>query len=403
MNSSEIVPILPGATIGILGGGQLGRMLAVVAKRMGYAVCVYSDVKGFLPKGESPPRIESSLAIECPAAQVADHLFCGDYTDEALLKSFCEVCDVITYEFENIPASTCHFLLEHVPVRPHPRAIFVAQNRARERELLERASVPVAPFHVLETEEDLITVPESFIFPAIVKTAELGYDGKGQAQASNLKELQEKWCQLGKVPCIVEEKLSFEKEFSIVIARSASGDSCCYGPIVNEHVNHILDCSTCPGDLPSQSIQQGKKYAENIANALEIEGVITIEFFLMPNGNVIANEIAPRPHNSGHLTIEAFVTSQFEQQLRGICGLPLGSSEQRSPVAMVNLLGELWKDEPPLLSPLNPLFSSPDAHLHLYGKPEARPGRKMGHLTVLDTTVENARTRALELRAQLAK
>ncbi|MCB0328802.1 MAG: 5-(carboxyamino)imidazole ribonucleotide synthase [Bdellovibrionales bacterium] len=375
---TSIKPVLPGSTVGILGSGQLGRMLAFVAKRMGYTVVVFSDQQ------------------DSPAGQVADLELVGSYNDEALLRKFGEACDVITYEFENIPSNSCRILEEFAPVRPNPEAIFLTQNRARERELLTGLGIPVAPYHHIAEEKDIASLPADFTFPAILKAASFGYDGKGQQAVSSRADLDESWNALGQVECVLEERLQFAKEFSIVVARAVDGSIVTYGPIENHHEKHILDLSFYPSEIAAEVSELASDYAKQIAEKLGVLGVITIEFFLMKNNSPIVNEIAPRPHNSGHLTIEGFRASQFEQQLRGVCGLPLGSVESLTPVAMVNLLGELWNDDGDLTTAH--VFQHPKAFLHLYGKTEPRSGRKMGHLTVVASDLTEAKSTALQLR-----
>jgi len=378
--------ILPGATIGIVGSGQLGRMAAFAAKRMGYRVCVYSPTP------------------DSPTGQVVDREFVGEYDDKDRLSDFRAECDVITYEFENIPVDTFYFLEEAVPVFPPPKAIFLTQNRLRERALLSDLGVPIAPYAELSSMEDLTKIAErnsssTFEFPAILKTADFGYDGKGQASIARVEELHSAWHSLSQQPCLLEEKISFVSEFSVVVARGGNGEICTYGPIENQHVNHILDLSFFPSAVPDSSAEEAVQYSRSIADELGVVGVITIEFFLLHDGKVLVNEIAPRPHNSGHLTIEGFQTSQFEQQIRAICGMPLGAVEPLGSVAMVNLLGDLWEECPYL--DISSIAKDSSAHLHLYGKPEPREGRKMGHVTVLGADLSSVCKKARTLRKEL--
>lgn len=378
--------ILPGATIGIVGSGQLGRMAALVAKRMGYRVCVYS------PTADSP------------TGQVVDKEFVGSYEDREQLALFRAECDVITYEFENIPVETFHFLQEQVPVHPTPDAIYATQNRLRERELLSELEIPVAPYAALSSAEELECLLQSeqstpLRFPAVLKTASFGYDGKGQVKVQSQEELSAAWESLAQQPCLLEERISFVSEFSVIVARGGDGELRTYGPIENEHVNHILDRSFFPSHVPEASGEKAVQYAQAIAEKLGVIGVIAVEFFLLKDGGVLVNEIAPRPHNSGHLTIEGFATSQFEQQIRAICGMPLGSVGLVQPVAMVNLLGDVWAEKPYL--DISAVVQEPRAFLHLYGKPEARIGRKMGHVTVLGESVSDACEKAAKVRQGL--
>jgi len=374
--------LLPGSTIGILGGGQLGRMLSLVAKRLGYTTVVFTERE------------------DSPAGQVSDHCILGDLSDQKALKELGVIADVITYETENIPIDSCRYLQQFAPVRPDPDAIYHTQHRARERQLLNSLGIPVAPYHLIKEPGDVATLPADFVFPAILKTASFGYDGRGQVQVASSEQLKSSWQSLGSVECILEEKISFIKEFSVIIVGSAAEKELLhYGPIENHHSRHILDISTYPAEIPEDSARQALEYTTSIGKSFKLEGVVTVEFFLTANGSVMVNEIAPRPHNSGHLTIEGFATSQFEQQLRGICGLPLGSNQALCAAAMVNLLGELWRDD---AEPhFEKAFSQSNTFLHLYGKQEARPKRKMGHITVTEQELSRAREKALALRASL--
>lgn len=378
--------ILPGATIGIVGSGQLGRMAALVAKRMGYRVCVYS------PTADSP------------TGQVVDKEFVGAYDDWEQLAQFRAECDVITYEFENIPVETFHFLEENVPVHPTPDAIYATQNRLRERELLSELEIPVATYAPLTSAEELKDLLQSdqsasLQFPAVLKTASFGYDGKGQVKVQSRAELETAWDSLAQQPCLLEERISFVSEFSVIVARGGDRELRTYGPIENEHVNHILDRSFFPAHVSEASGEKAVQYAQAIAEKLGVIGVIAVEFFLLKDGGVLVNEIAPRPHNSGHLTIEGFATSQFEQQIRAICGMPLGSAALVQPVVMVNLLGDVWEGNPYL--DISSVVQEQSAFLHLYGKPEPRIGRKMGHVTVLGANVLEAAEKAAGVRRGL--
>ncbi|MCB0320131.1 MAG: 5-(carboxyamino)imidazole ribonucleotide synthase [Bdellovibrionales bacterium] len=364
--------ILPGTgTIGILGGGQLGRMSAMVAKRLGYKVVIFSDV------------------ANSPAGQVSDREIVGDYTDEHLLQQFSSEVDVVTYEFENIPLQAIQNLEANgATVRPNSNSIAASQNRIAERRLLSNLQIPTAPFAILQKE-----MPQTLDMkmPAIIKTAESGYDGKGQRSINSLQELHEAWHEFGGVDCIIEERISFVKEFSIILARSCTGETRHYGPIENIHKNHILNRSMYPAEIPKKSAEDAISAAQTVAHSLNFIGVLAVEFFLQTDGTVLVNELAPRPHNSGHLTIEGFVTSQFEQHIRSVCGLPLGSVECTAPSIMINLLGDLWKNGTP---PFERILNHPNTNLHLYGKPTPRPGRKMGHITISLPSLNEARTTA---------
>ena len=385
MNSSFAKPIktlLPQNTIlGILGGGQLGRMLTFVAKRYGYKVSILSDKEN------------------SPAGQVADREFVGDYQDTALLTAFGKEVDVVTYEFENIPLFTCEFLEQFCEVHPNKNLLSKCQNRLRERELLTSLDIPVAHHQEISAEKN--DIKENFPFPAILKTASSGYDGKGQRVVPSQDKFNAAWKELKNSDCILEEKISFSKEFSIIISQDKFKNSHTFGPIENTHENHILSVSRYPGDIPEESIRSAKKHLTEIAKSIELVGVLTAEFFLLKNGEVIVNELAPRPHNSGHLTIEACHISQFEAQLRAVCGLPLlpfvkkentsaqnsnNSSRQYSHqyshrhAAMLNLIGEKVYSN---AIPYSEILQLEQTSLHLYGKEHALKGRKMGHITTL--------------------
>lgn len=370
---------LPNATLGILGSGQLGRMLAHVAKRTGYRVHVFS------PEADSP------------AGQVADQETVAPYTDDAALTQFARQVDVVTLEFENIPTAAIDLVAQHVAVHPSARVLHVAQHRAREKTFLQDNGFPVTPFAVIENEADLAVALANLGTPAILKTAGFGYDGKGQRRVHSLAEAQTAFRELGSA-CVLEALVTFAKEISVVAARNLQGETVSYEAIENEHVQHILDLSFVPAAISAEQQHEAQTLAENILTALDVVGVMCVEFFLTTAGDLLVNELAPRPHNSGHLTVEAAVTSQFEQQLRAVCGLPLGVTRFHHAAAMVNLLGDIWAQaEPDWAAAL----ALPAVYLHLYGKAAARPGRKMGHVTALAATATEARAKALEARARL--
>jgi len=385
-------PLLPPATIGILGSGQLGRMLALAARQMGYRVHVFS-----------PDR-------HSPTGQIADREFVAAYDDLDAVRQFAQSVDVVTYEFENVPAETAVTCQEFAPLHPGPQALHVAQNRLREKEFMVRHGLPVAPFVAVGSLASLLVGLEEIGAPAILKTATSGYDGKGQQRLERLEDAAEAWQAIGERPSILESFVDFEREVSVVASRSATGQFAHYGLIENDHANHILDVSTAPADLPPEVSRQAVAMARTVLEALDVVGVLCVEFFLTGDGRLLINEIAPRPHNSGHLTIEACATSQFEQQLRAICGLPLGDTRYLSPAAMANLLGDLWflhKDNPQsaIRNPQSLNWTAVLAHhpavkLHLYGKQTARPGRKMGHITAQAATGEEAATIVREARAR---
>jgi 5-(carboxyamino)imidazole ribonucleotide synthase len=369
--------VFPGARIGILGSGQLGRMLSFAAKRMGYIVEVFS-----------PDR-------HSPAGQLADREWVAPYEDLATLKQFAKGLDIITLEFENIPVTSLEAALEFAPVQPSPQVLFITQNRAREKGFLSAKGFPVTPFKPIRLASELESALQELGTPAILKTAGFGYDGKGQQRVSSLEEAKTAFAALQQ-EAVLEALVDFDKEVSVVAARSASGDFVHYGVIENEHRNHILELSLAPADLSEALVGEALALAQGVLEALEFVGVMCVEFFLKGE-QLLINELAPRPHNSGHLTIEACVCSQFEQQLRAVCKLPLGLSDYLKPAGMLNVLGDSWTNGQPDWQRL----LAKDLHLHLYGKAEARPGRKMGHLTILAESPQAARQKLQEARAVL--
>ncbi len=363
-------PVLPGAMVGVLGSGQLGRMLALAARRMGYRVHVFS------PDSDSP------------TGQVADREWSAAYDDLDAVGEFARSVDVVTLEFENIPAATVEEVSSVAPVRPGWKALYTAQNRLREKTFLKKAGFPVAPFREVEERAALDGALRGIGVPAVLKTAGFGYDGKGQSRVDKLEEADEAWEALGG-EAVLESWVDFEKEVSVVAARGLDGSFVHYGAVENTHDRHILDVTVAPADVPPDIDREAVEITRGIFEELEIVGTACVEFFVTDEGKLLVNEIAPRPHNSGHWTIDGAVTSQFEQQLRAVCGLPLGSTERTRPVAMANLLGDLWENgEPDWMA----VCSLPEVKLHLYGKREARPGRKMGHVTALADTPEAAAT-----------
>lgn len=357
-------PIFPGQTIGILGSGQLGRMLAIAARRMGYCVVVYA------------PDAEDS-----PAGQVADTCLSAAYDDLGCLAKFADCVDVITYEFENIPPETAMFLAEKKPLHPGPHVLAVSRNRLKEKTFVKGlGGVQPTPFAPVSSLQDLHNAVAALGTPAVLKTCELGYDGKGQWKIDTNTVLEDVFDQLGGQEAILEAFISLEKEISVVAVRGQDGDFAHYGATENEHQNHILHLSTSPANVDQNLEKKAVETTKSLMEKLDVVGVLCVEFFITTAGDLLFNEMAPRPHNSGHLTIEGFQTSQFEQQLRAVCGLPLGSTERLAQtVAMTNLLGDLWAKNTPNWADL--LQNHPDVCLHLYGKSAARPGRKMGHLT----------------------
>jgi len=361
--------ILPGATLGMLGGGQLGRMFTTAAQTLGYSVVVLD------PDTHSPAGI------------IADQHICAKYTDESALNQLAELCDAITTEFENIPATTLAFLEQKTVVHPSSKALAATQNRINEKQFIASLGIPVAPFVAIRSAEDIDTAEKTLQFPAILKVATFGYDGKGQVVCQNIGDVRSAFDSLGHVECVLEQRINLEREVSTVLARSQSGDICNFPVAENVHVNGILHSTTVPSHLPKAQVEIAIQMADKIADGLAYVGVMAVEFFLSKEGDILVNEIAPRPHNSGHFTVDACETSQFEQQVRMLCGLPSGNCELVSPVVMINILGDVWGQSVPHW---DSLLSRPENKLHLYGKKEARIGRKMGHFNVLANTVAQA-------------
>lgn len=373
-------PILPGATLGVLGSGQLGRMFAISARRLGYRVHVLS-----------PDR-------DTPTGQVGDLEVVADYQDLDRIADFAKSVSVVTFEFENVPAETTDVCGKYCPVRPAGQVLFTSQNRLREKTFLRDAGLPVTPFVAVRSEAELIAALKERGIPGVLKTADWGYDGKGQVVIRSLDQAASAWSKLNVPQAILESFIDFDSELSVVAVRGLDGKFVSYGPIGNAHRDHILDVSVCPARTSAAINVRAVEIARAVLEALDVVGVLCVEFFLTKSGELLINETAPRPHNSGHLTIDAHVTCQFEQQVRAICGLPLGSAELRSPAAMANLLGDVWERGTPNWTAA---LRVPNLKLHLYGKLEPRIGRKMGHLTVLAGNVDDAERIAREARAAL--
>jgi len=371
--------IIPGSTLGILGGGQLGRMFVTAARTMGYEVIVLD------------PDVNS------PAGSMASKHLQADYTDQASLDYLATHCEVITTEFENIPADALHYLSQRRPVYPSADALSVAQNRIREKTFIQSLGLSTSPFIAIQSQQDLAKADEVG-FPAILKTATLGYDGKGQVVCETASDLTAAYEQL-QTDCILEQRIDLEKEISVVLGRNLTGDSFCFPAAENEHVNGILDVSIAPADITSEIESQAQQAAISIAEGLDYCGVLAVEFFISTSGQLLVNEIAPRPHNSGHYTLDACYVSQFEQQVRMICGMPSGNVELHTPVAMLNLLGDVWPQnaEPPW----DKILKMDKSSLHLYGKKQARQGRKMGHINFMQADTDDARKTLEEARVLL--
>jgi 5-(carboxyamino)imidazole ribonucleotide synthase len=379
---TEPKTLLPGATIGVMGGGQLGRMFAIAARRMGYRVHTFSPEENG------------------PAAQFSDRATAASYEDEAAVTGFARAIDVLTFEFENIPRRTIEWAGREQVVRPGGEVVLIAQNRLREKEFLAGANFPVAPFRRVASVADLTSALEAIGRPSILKGAAFGYDGKGQQRIDPETDLHAIWSEREDAECVVERVIDFEKEISVIVARGADGQTAVFPVCENIHRHHILDLTLAPARIAERFAEGARDLACEVAKRLELVGLLAVEMFLQDNGELIINELAPRPHNSGHWTIEGCVTSQFEQHVRAVCGLPLGRTDALRPAAMANLLGEIWAEgEPDWAAAL----AVPDVHLHLYGKREPRARRKMGHLTARATTIEAAAANVQQARHNLRR
>jgi 5-(carboxyamino)imidazole ribonucleotide synthase len=371
----------PPATLGVIGGGQLGRMFLQAAQRLGYRAIVLSETE------DGPAAQVSHEAIVSPP----DHL--------PGLRALADRADGITVEFENVSAPALRWLARRRLVRPGWKTVWVSQNRLREKSFLAGHGLPLAPWFPVTNEEELAGALRVLGLPLILKTAASGYDGKGQVRVDRADDLAPAWASLRRVACVAEGFVEFASEVSVIVARGADGMASAFPVGLNRHDRHILDSTLMPAPIGPIVTQEARTLALSVAEALGTVGVLTVEFFLTASGRLMINELAPRPHNSGHLTIEAGLSSQFEQQVRALCGLPLGATDLVMPAAMVNLLGDLWSDGPPDWDCA--LASDPGVKLHLYGKRTPAPGRKMGHLTVLDPDPDRALSRALAARALL--
>ena len=362
--------IPPGSTLGVFGGGQLGRMFTHAAQKLGYRVIVFTD------------------EIECPASQVAQETIHGDYSDPNAVRQFAERVDVITLEFENVALEAVARAAEITPVRPGVHVLAVAQHRLNEKRTLQNAGYPVTPFFEIRSIDDIQPAAHELGWPFVLKTVCWGYDGKGQRKVSNAIEARDAIELLGPEPLIAEKWIPYIAEVSVIVARTARGDTAVYPMFTNSHSNHILDITSCPAEPSLQAVaHHAEAIALSVADTLQLEGVLCVEFFVCEGGEIMINEIAPRTHNSGHLTLEACRTSQFEQQVRAICNLPLGDTSLIQPAAMANLLGDVWGDGAPHFERA---LQKPATYLHLYGKESPRPGRKMGHITKLASSASSA-------------
>ena len=372
--------ILPGATLGLLGGGQLGRMFTSAARTLGYRVTVVD-----------PDPV-------APAAEFATAHLVAPYADPAALDELARTCAAVTTEFENAPAQALDALGSRTVVRPAGSAVAVAQDRRREKGFFAEHGLPIGPWATIDSPADFKAALARVKLPALLKTARFGYDGKGQARIDSPADLERTFAAWKNVPCVLEELLALEREVSVVLARSDAGEIAVFPLSENRHSRGILDVTIVPARVPEALAREAASLASRLAKELKYVGVLAVEMFVV-GGRLLLNEIAPRPHNSGHYTIDACRTSQFEQQVRVLCGLPLGDPSQHTPAVMVNLLGDIWRDgrEPDWAA----VLEHPGAHLHLYGKRETRPGRKMGHVTVCEPTVERALEVAMAVRARL--
>lgn len=359
---SNVSPLLPGATIGVVGGGQLGRYFVIAARQLGYHCCVLDP------------------DASAPAMQLASRAIVGQYDDEAALKQLAEACDAVTIEFENVPATSLEILAATTRIAPSAAVVKIAQDRHLEKQTAIKHGLQPVPYAQLLQASDIDAALKSVSLPAIIKSSRLGYDGKGQATCHTADEVQAAFASLNGVPCVLEQRIDLQSEISVVLARGFDGKSICFPVAQNVHVNGVLHTSTVPATVDDSLQSKACELATKFADGLDYVGVLAVEFFVDQTGQLLFNEMAPRPHNSGHYTLDATATSQFEQQLRALCALPLGSTRLLSPVTMLNVLGDSWADGDP---DWRGLFGQDEARLHLYGKSDARPGRKMGHVNFL--------------------
>jgi 5-(carboxyamino)imidazole ribonucleotide synthase len=377
-----IKPILPPAMLGILGGGQLGRMFAMAAKTMGYGVTVL----------DPDPS--------APAAEIADVHLCKPYTDPEALAELARQCAAVTTEFENVNADSMRWLASQgVKVSPSGDSVAIAQDRMKEKNFIRDAGLATAPFLVIENSGDLEQDLSPYL-PGILKTARNGYDGKGQVRIKSLEEARYALSELKHQPCVLEKMLPLKAEVSVIVARSAANEVACFPPAENIHTDGVLDISIVPARISTEITEQARNMAIQLVEKLDYIGVIAVEFFVLEDDSLVINEMAPRPHNSGHYTLDATFSSQFEQQVRTMCGLYPGKPDLHTPVVMVNLLGDVWHDDGSEPN-WEIMLTAPNTKLHLYGKKEARAGRKMGHYNVLASNVDAALEQALALKETL--
>ena len=374
-------PIPPGSTIGILGSGQLGRMLALAARNLGYRIAIFSP------------------EADAPAASVADEEFVADYLDLDRIREFAKKVDVVTFEFENVPSVTTRAAAEFAPVRPDGQVLHVTQNRLREKSFLKANGFPTTPWMRVQQPQELQAALAQIGAPGVLKTADFGYDGKGQMKVMRPEDGLAALASFNGQETVYEGFVDFEMELSVVAARTEEGEFKAFPVFENRHANHILDLTVVPAGISPKLAAQADELARGILEKLQVVGVLTVELFVTRDGRLLVNELAPRVHNSGHVTLDACVTCQFEQQVRAICGLPLGSTELNAPAAaMANLLGDLWAKGAPNWSAV---LSDPGVKLHLYGKAEARRGRKMGHMNLAGTDRETVIRNVLAQRERV--
>ncbi len=374
--------LVPNSTIGVFGSGQLGRMFAIEARKMGYRVHTFSP------------------DADTPTGHISDVETTASYNDLDAVRKFASTVDVVTFEFENVPAVTVEAAAEYVQTHPKGEILHVTQNRLREKTFLSTNGFPVAPFRHIKVIDDLYRATVDLGFPSVLKTAGFGYDGKGQSKLNQPDDIESSFAAMNGTEAVLEAFIEFEKEVSVVCARGQDGSFAHYGVIENVHKNHILDVSFAPGNVSAKVTKEAVEIARSIAEVFGYVGTMCVEFFLTTDEKLIVNEIAPRPHNSGHLTFGPCVTSQFEQQVRAVCGLPLGSTEFYQPAAMANILGDVWASgEPDWAAAL----AIPNVQLHLYGKSDPRPGRKMGHLTATGISAGKAAENVRSARRRLTQ
>lgn len=372
------MPKLESQVLGVIGGGQLGRMLLMAAREMNIRSVVWTG------------------GHEAPAIEIANHIIDKPFDDAAALEEFCATATIATVEFENIPVTTLEGVEAKIPLHPSPQAVGICQNREREKNFLKEKGIPCADFEMITSAEDLAGAMKR-IGPGMLKTADFGYDGSGQIRVKGDEDAAEVWKQFDAPRGVYEQWIAYEREVSVMVARGAHGETACYPLGENRHREQILDITLVPAQVDDSVAEQAAEIAVKVAVAMDYRGIMGVECFLMPDGQLLVNEMAPRPHNSGHYTMEACIHSQFDQQLRAVLGLPLGSTRLLSPVVMLNLLGDLWRG-PTEAPDWQPLFDDGSATLHLYGKAKASPRRKMGHANILGDSVADAQKRALALK-----